>query len=45
MIVTPYVPFENVQVMYLHQLKMKSQTQTDDLFSNLETYSQIPLSK
>jgi len=44
---TLYIQFENSQVMHLCQLKRESQInqQTDDFIGNLETYSQIPLTK
>jgi len=44
---TLYIPFENLQVIYLCQLKMESQTNQKmyDFSVNLETYSQIPLSQ
>ena len=47
---TLYIAFENLQVMYLCQLKKESQINKqkknwDFFFCNLETCSQIPLSK
>lgn len=41
LIATPYISFENLQAMYLCQLKMESQLYWF-FFFNFETYSQIP---